>query len=75
MSAGDKPFQESGQLQMPSLSRGGHLLNMYFDVCIATYRLLHRPTVEAWLASVCENAQHDRSLFAGMWSRVGRRSE
>ena len=64
-SAGDKPFQGQGQLQIPSLGRCNRLLDMYFDVCIATYRMLHRPTAEAWLAKVCENAQQDRSLFAG----------
>jgi hypothetical protein len=65
-SAGDKPFQEHGKLQIPSLRQCSGLLDMYFDVCIATYRLLHRPTAEAWVASVCENVRHDRPLFAGM---------
>ncbi|KAH6866754.1 fungal-specific transcription factor domain-containing protein [Alternaria rosae] len=63
MSAGDKPFLERGQLQMPSLDRSRQLLHLYFDVCIATYRLLHRPTVECWLGAVSENAKLNQTLF------------
>jgi hypothetical protein len=65
MSAGDKPFKETGPVQMPSLARCNELMELYFDFCIATYRLLHRPTVELWLASVCENARCNRSLSDG----------
>jgi len=67
MSAGDKPFLESGQLQMPSLDRSRQLLHLYFDVCIATYRLLHRPTVECWLETVSKNAELNQTLFHGMY--------
>lgn len=67
MSAGDKPFLERGQLQMPSLDRSRQLLHLYFDVCIATYRLLHRPTVECWLGTVSENAKLNQTLFHGMY--------
>jgi hypothetical protein len=42
------------------------LLELYFDVCIATYRLLHRPTTESWLAVVSENAELRRPLFTGI---------
>jgi hypothetical protein len=68
MSAGDRPFLESGQLQMPSLDQSRQLLHLYFDVCIATYRLLHRPTVECWLEIVSENAKLNRALSHGMCS-------
>lgn len=67
MSAGDKPFLETGEVQMPSLDRSRQLLHLYFDVCIATYRLLHRPTVEAWLETVSDNAKQHRALFHGMY--------
>ncbi|CAO2647452.1 Nn.00g083740.m01.CDS01 [Neocucurbitaria sp. VM-36] len=61
--AGDKPFLDKGQVQVPSLERGHELLKLYFDVCIATYRLLHRPTVESWLVTVSENARLNRPLY------------
>jgi hypothetical protein len=67
-SAGDKPFLETGEVQMPSLDRSRQLLNLYFDVCIATYRLLHRPTVESWLETVSENAKQQRALFHGTFN-------
>lgn len=41
-SAGDKPFQKPNVIRMPSRDRGHALLELYFDVCIATYRILHR---------------------------------
>jgi hypothetical protein len=68
MSAGDKPFLETGEIQMPLLDRSRQLLHLYFDVCIATYRLLHRPTVESWLEIVSENAKQHRALFHGMYN-------
>ncbi|KAF1848175.1 uncharacterized protein K460DRAFT_403470 [Cucurbitaria berberidis CBS 394.84] len=64
--AGDKPFLGKDQVYVPSLDRGRELLALYFDVCIATYRLLHRPTVESWLETVSENARLNRSLFFGL---------
>ncbi|KAH7071537.1 fungal-specific transcription factor domain-containing protein [Paraphoma chrysanthemicola] len=60
--AGDKPFAKSSRMQMPSLSRGQDLLELYFNVCIATYRLLHRPSVEGWCTTVFENAQSGKPL-------------
>ena len=40
--AGDKPFQKPNKVYMPSPNQGRALLELYFDVCIATYRILHR---------------------------------
>ncbi|KAH8712029.1 fungal-specific transcription factor domain-containing protein [Phaeosphaeriaceae sp. PMI808] len=64
--AGDKPFQKSGSIQMPSLSQGRNLLDLYFDVCIATYRILHRPSVEVWCDTVLTNAQSGWSVQIGV---------
>ncbi|KAF1961130.1 hypothetical protein CC80DRAFT_373337, partial [Byssothecium circinans] len=50
--AGDKPFQRHGQVRIPPLPKAQELLDLYFDVCIATYRMLHRPTVNKWLQVV-----------------------
>lgn len=65
MSAGDKPFRQIGQMRMPSSEHSHALLDLYFDVCIATYRLLHRQTVEAWLTCVLENAESNVALSNG----------
>ena len=65
-SAGDKPFQEKGELRMPSLDKSRDLLSMYFDVCIATYRLLHRTTVESWLEKVSQNVELNKPLSFGV---------
>jgi hypothetical protein len=62
-SAGDKPFRSSTQqVQLPSLSRAQKLLELYFDVCIATYRMLHRPTVEEWCVSILANVETNEPL-------------
>ncbi|KAH6629749.1 fungal-specific transcription factor domain-containing protein [Boeremia exigua] len=64
--AGDKPFQRPGYVQIPPLDRGRELLGLYFDVCIATYRLLHRPTVELWFDTVSNNFTSSQPLFTGL---------
>jgi hypothetical protein len=64
--AGDKPFQKHGPLQLPLLHRGRQLLGLYFDVCIATYRLLHRPTVELWFDTVSNNFASSQPLSTGL---------
>jgi hypothetical protein len=64
--AGDKPFHRFREIQWPSLARGSALLDLYFNVCIATYRMLHRPSVEAWCAAVLTNAQGNHPLTHGV---------
>lgn len=64
--AGDKPFPAPGDVRLPSLHRGRELLGLYFDVCIATYRLLHRPTVELWFDTVSNNFTSSQPLFTGL---------
>ncbi|KAI8933192.1 hypothetical protein NX059_009830 [Plenodomus lindquistii] len=66
--AGDKPFEDSGNVRLPTIDRAHELLTHYFDVCIATFRLLHRPTVQAWLAIVIDNSQARQPLA----TRLGR---
>ncbi|KAJ4305552.1 hypothetical protein N0V90_001083 [Kalmusia sp. IMI 367209] len=68
VSAGDKPFQRMAKLQVPPLPRTLELAALYFSVCMATYRMLHRPTVEDWLKTVVENAEHGWPL----WHRITR---
>ncbi|KAJ8110577.1 hypothetical protein OPT61_g6616 [Boeremia exigua] len=64
--AGDKPFQHPGNVRIPPLDRGHELLGLYFDVCIATYRLLHRPTVESWFDTVSNNFTSSQPLLTGL---------
>jgi hypothetical protein len=64
--AGDKAFLGNDGVKVPTLRRCQDLLELYFDVCIATYRLLHRPTTESWLAVVSENAELHQPLFTGI---------
>ncbi|KAF2704790.1 hypothetical protein K504DRAFT_472116 [Pleomassaria siparia CBS 279.74] len=54
MRAGDKPFQNRGNVRAPSLLEAQGLVNLYFDVCIATHRLLHRPTLNMWLETTLQ---------------------
>ncbi|KAM0420283.1 hypothetical protein ACHAPT_011944 [Fusarium lateritium] len=71
MTAGDKPLPEfpgNGISPLPDLAECNKLLALYFEVCIATYRMLHRPTAERWLAVMKRNHDEGRAL----WSDIGR---
>lgn len=58
--AGDKPllgmpregsnasFSSHSQVDIPSGANAAELMDLYFDVCISTYKPLYRPTVELW---------------------------
>lgn len=68
--AGDKPLpqREGDRVVLPPHGKARELLSLYFDVCIATYRFLHRGTTLAWLESV------ERSLDQGgpAWVELGK---
>ncbi|POR37001.1 Uncharacterized protein TPAR_02803 [Tolypocladium paradoxum] len=69
--AGDKPLAESPEhaaLRLPDPTENRRLVALYFDVCIATYRVLHRPTVEEWLGIL------ERNVFQKLplWHVLGR---
>ncbi|KAI1855758.1 hypothetical protein JX265_012203 [Neoarthrinium moseri] len=73
MSAGDKPLPqlldgEPPWLSLPSDGELRGLMALYFDVCIATYRVVHRPSVESWLATLVSNIHQQKPL----WQDVGR---
>ena len=68
--AGDRPFPETDEslpICLPSPAENRRLLDMYFDLCIATYRIFHRPSVERWLAVVEKNMQEGRPI----WHDIG----
>ncbi|KAF1968932.1 hypothetical protein BU23DRAFT_540477 [Bimuria novae-zelandiae CBS 107.79] len=67
-SAGDVPVQVQGLVRVPDVETAHRLLSSYFDVCIATYRLLHRPSVEQWLQSVLTNSK----ALLPLWTGIGR---
>lgn len=61
VAAGDKPFnvysrsdEQQSILESPEAL---DLCALYFDVCIATYCFLHRPTVEQWLRRILRNSE------------------
>lgn len=61
-SAGDRAFyidvQESEPV--PDATTAKTLLSFYFDACVVTYRMLHRGTVERWLAILLDDRAQDQ---------------
>lgn len=37
---------------LPNLEEASTLMALYVDVCITTYRCLHRPSVDTWLSAM-----------------------
>lgn len=74
MTAGDKPYDVDvrGEARfspletLPDRETAIELVASYFEVCIATYRFLHRPTVERWLAIIEHNRQSGRPVSSGL---------
>ncbi|KAF2760960.1 hypothetical protein EJ05DRAFT_491811 [Pseudovirgaria hyperparasitica] len=62
MTAGDRPFDgprpDRSSLPAPDRTFHAELLEYYFDFCVVTYRIFHRPTVEDWLETAF--AEYDR---------------
>lgn len=42
------------------------LMDLYFDVCVATFKPLHRPIVQSWYETVAINASAGRPLQEGV---------
>lgn len=71
MTGGDKALPTHPDVDVFSLPEpveARFLLTLYFDVCIATYRILHKSTVETWLSMMEQNMQ-SRDL---VWKGLGR---
>lgn len=69
--ASDKPFPEfepHTPLSLPEASETKRLLELYFNLCMATYCFLDNSQVEAWLDILHRNAQHRLPL----WQEIGR---
>jgi hypothetical protein len=67
--SGDKSLivgKEITQDILPSQEDARTLMSLYFDVCIATYRCLHRPSVDDWLSTMQKNVAEGASVSAGI---------
>jgi hypothetical protein len=63
--AGDKPLpsvEEVAPLKLPEPPETKQLITLYFEVCIATFRILHKPTVETWLCILERNIREAKPL-------------
>ncbi|KAJ5599070.1 hypothetical protein N7450_000137 [Penicillium hetheringtonii] len=68
-SAGDRPFHKYGNLFdssesrfVPKESDAKSLLECYFENCVVTYRMLHRPTIEAWMDAFVKDRRENRPI-------------
>ncbi|EOD48823.1 putative c6 transcription protein [Neofusicoccum parvum UCRNP2] len=48
----DAPTASGSGLSLPAAKRTDYLLTRYFEFAAPTYRFLHRPTLESWLAAM-----------------------
>lgn len=67
LQAGDKPIvpadvRSGSNLALPTGDDATELLDVYFDVCVATYKPLHRPTLDAWHKQALQNTAAERPL-------------
>ncbi|KAM0717893.1 hypothetical protein Q7P37_006225 [Cladosporium fusiforme] len=70
--AGDKPLHGSTSTglavnptilpRIPDIAEATELLDLYFDVCVATYKPLHRQTVNSWYDVVTANINQGLEL-------------
>ena len=68
LQAGDKPLvlpnvQPGANTALPTGDNAIELLDVYFDICVATYKPLHRPTLDAWHKQALQNAVAERPLI------------
>jgi hypothetical protein len=67
---GDRPFPsirpENGH-ELPSLEEGLELIRIYFETAIATYRFLHRPTIEQRFRSFWQHRASSQGADPYVW--------
>ncbi|KAK4494513.1 hypothetical protein PRZ48_014811 [Zasmidium cellare] len=69
LAAGDKPLLGGKQcLQLPPHDEAVVLLDLYFDVCVATYRIIFRPSIDWTLTMAEANAAAGRSYSTNIGS-------
>lgn len=65
--AGDKPLLgDDTAWTLPPYQESLRRIEFFFDICISTYRILHKPTVEQWLAITEKNRLSGRPIFQEM---------
>ncbi|GIZ36843.1 hypothetical protein CKM354_000031000 [Cercospora kikuchii] len=70
--AGDKPLLDStldGSPTSPAVlpnipdqDRAAELLDLYFEVCVASYKPLHKPTVDGWYSTLTQNIAQGKPM-------------
>ncbi|PIA99993.1 Activator of stress proteins 1 [Cercospora beticola] len=70
--AGDKPLLDStldGSSTSPAVlpnipdqDRATELLDLYFEICVASYKPLHRPTVDGWYSTLTQNIAQGKPM-------------
>lgn len=63
---GESAFLSGSCSQLLNRQDAIELLDLYFDVCVATYKPLHRTTVQSWYETVASNATAGRPLQEGV---------
>lgn len=64
--SGEPALLSGSSFQLLDRQDAVELLDLYFDVCVATYKPLHRPTVQSWYETVATNASAGRALHEGV---------
>lgn len=65
--AGDKPLLGAyTSAIVPVEADAVSLLDLYFDVCVATYSIVHRQTVDSWNAALQQNVRENREPTEGI---------
>lgn len=67
MSVGDRPIYNGVDgLKISDPAAALDLVRFYFDECVVTYRMFHRPTIFAWLETMISNAERNMTLSADL---------
>ena len=67
LTAGDKPgLTGRPNAGLPSVEKSKELITLYFDWCMATYRILHYPTVGKWLGEMAKNTRQGLPVSTGI---------
>ncbi|GES60707.1 hypothetical protein ATEIFO6365_0006016800 [Aspergillus terreus] len=64
---GDKPYKkyDISDIELPPLEQAMHLVAVYFDSAVVTYRFLHRGLVEQWVRQLFEYGVSPSKLAPG----------
>ncbi|EPS38012.1 hypothetical protein H072_8260 [Dactylellina haptotyla CBS 200.50] len=68
MAAGDEPItvNRDVSLQLPEKTVSKELMAFYFDICVVTYRFLHKASVSTWLEAIYHNINQSLPVWHGV---------